>query len=83
MATVQVVAVKDRATQTFEKPWFVLHLNQAIRHFTDGINQKDTAMNAHPDDYDLWSLGTWDDATGKFNSIEPTQIAVGKNMVRQ
>lgn len=78
-----VVAIKDRAADAYNRPFFVNTVGQAIRAFQDEINRNaaDNTMYQHPDDFDLYSLGTFDDNTGHLvsNASGPEQIAIGKN----
>ena len=79
-----VVSVRDRAADAFGRPIFVAAIGQAIRSFQDEINRsgENNEMNKHPDDYDLYHLGTWDDESGKFEMLaEPKQLAIGKQVV--
>lgn len=80
----QIVSIKDRQANAYQQPWFVHQLGQAIRAFGDEINRKDSPSNQHPDDYDLYHLGEYDDNTGALTSQEdgPQQIAIGKNFIR-
>lgn len=78
----EIVAVHDRALDAYNRPIFVPTLGAASRMFLDEVNRKDSESNKHPEDYDLYHLGTWDDATGKFvNALEPKQIARGKDVI--
>lgn len=78
----EMCAVKDRALNAFMRPWFAQSLGQAIRMFTDEINNPQGELNKHPDDYDLWHLGTWNDDTGLMNpnTEAPKQLAIGKQV---
>lgn len=76
-----IFAVKDRALNAFMTPWFAQTVNQAIRMFQDEVNNPQGQMIKHPDDYDLYHLGSWNDDNGNFTNIENDQIAIGKNMV--
>lgn len=81
----QIVSVHDRAILGFGRPIFVAALGQAIRSFQDEMNRAapDNEMERHPDDYDLFHLGSFDDATGQmYNLAAPLQIAIGKQMKR-
>lgn len=78
-----VVAVFDRAAQLFGRPFFVVAPGQAIRSFTDEVNRKDQErgeFSRHPDDFDLWQLGTYDDAEGKFDSVQ-SMLVRGKDVL--
>jgi len=77
-----IVAVQDRALAAFNRPFFVPTRGAAIRAFSDELNKPESPMHQHPDDYDLYELGAWDDETGKFdNTTSPQQIAIGKNLI--
>lgn len=80
----KVVAIRDRAIDAFGQPVFVANTGGAIRSFGDEIRKPSTperpnALHDHPDDYDLYLIGTYDDATGELFSMRPEQIAVGKD----
>ena len=81
---IQVVcSVKDRAADAYGRPMFVPSIGVAIRGFTDEINRQaaDNQMYAHPDDFDLYELGTWDDNTCMFVGHEsPKVVALGKQV---
>lgn len=81
-----MVAIKDRALNAYMRPFFAQTKGQAIRMFNDEINNADSPMHKHPDDYDLWYLGEWDDQTGRLDNqgeyeheFQPEQLAIGKN----
>lgn len=83
-ANMVIVAVRDRAIDAFMRPFFMQTIGQAVRAFADEINRndKDNALAQHPEDYDLYLLGEFDEQTGRFlgqdNDRLPRQIAVGK-----
>ena len=78
-----VVSVKDRAAEVFNRPFFVPHRNVAIRDFTDEVNRvaADNQLNKHPDDFDLYLLGQFDDSKGTFVSEEPVVLVRGKDVI--
>ena len=79
-----VVSVKDRAAEVFNRPFFVPHRNVAVRDFTDEVNRAaaDNPLNRHPDDFDLYLLGHFDDSTGAFlRDSSPTVLVRGKDVV--
>jgi len=84
MAKVIVVAVKDRALDAFGRPFFTPTVGVAMRSFQDELNRQaeDNAMAKHPDDYDLFQLGTWDEETGEFENNK-RQLALGKEMLNR
>lgn len=77
-----IFAVRDRMTVSFMTPFFVRHKGEAERQFKDAINDPKTAIARHPEDYDLFELGSFDDGAGLFEVRVPEQVSVGKNVVR-
>lgn len=81
----QVVAVRDRAANLFMRPFVVNHLGQAIRGFADEINRNapdNQTMWQHPDDFDLYHIGTYSDEDGRINPCDPHMIATGKQLAQ-
>lgn len=79
----KILAVKDRAIDAFLQPFFTPALGAGIRAFQDEISNEQSPMHKHPDDYDLYHLGEFDTSTGEFSTIQPQQIAVGKQLTRE
>jgi hypothetical protein len=78
-----IVSVFDRAANAFGRPIFVSAIGAAVRSFQDEINREaqDNSMFHHPDDFDLYELGTFDDADGRFEALDrPRQVALGKQL---
>lgn len=75
----EVIAIKDRALDAYMRPFYAQTIGQAIRMFQDEIKRPDGEMAKHPDDYDLYHLGTWDDQDGTTTQQTPKQIAIGKH----
>lgn len=76
-----VMAVRDRAIDTFGQPFCAAAKGAAIRSFGDEVKRVDASnqLNKHPEDFDLYFLCEYDDQTGKFSEGSPEQIAVGKD----
>jgi len=66
MTILTIVSVKDRAVDAYNRPFYVPTIGAAIRSFTDEVNRNESEMQAHPEDYDLYDMGTFDDQTGTF-----------------
>ena len=81
----QVVAVFDCALEAFGRPVFCGSVGVATRSFQDEINRADDAndMYKHAKDFELYSLGAFDDSTGKFElPREPQLLARGKDLLK-
>lgn len=77
-----IFCVKDRATDNFGNPMFLMATGQATRSFSDEVNRKEAGnqLNMHPDDFDLYQLGTFDSETGTFQSYAPELVVRGKDV---
>lgn len=77
-------SVKDRATEMFGNPMFLMSTGQAIRSFGDEANRKDAQnqIHIHPEDFDLYLLGTFDTDTAEFELLtRPEKVAEARNLV--
>ena len=55
-----------------------------VRSFGDEINNPESAISKHPEDFDLYELGSFNDEDAAFICGErPRQIAIGKDVVRK
>lgn len=78
-----ICTVKDRAADAFGRPMFVPSTGVAIRSFSDEINRNnaDNQLYNHPDDFDLYELGQFDDNTGLFTlHDQPKLLSLGKQV---
>lgn len=78
----KVFSVRDRAIDAFGQPFFGVSRGGAIRSFADEVNRKDdnNQLYKHPEDFDLYYLGEFNDSDGCFDLARPEQIAVGKDV---
>lgn len=79
-----IVAVKDRAVDNYEDPSAQRSTQDAIRKFKDMINAEPerSPMAAHPDDYDLYQIGEYNEQQGTINPLEhPQLLARGKDLL--
>lgn len=75
-----IAAVRDRAVDAFGQPIFAPHIGQIVRSFTDEVNRADSEFNKHPEDYDLYEIGTFEPSTGIVTGGTPRMVAVGKDV---
>lgn len=78
----KMFAIRDRATDSFGNPMFLISAGQALRSFTDEVNRadKDNQLYQHPDDFDLYSLGEYETNSGTFDATLPSMVAAGKTV---
>jgi hypothetical protein len=76
-----ICSIRDSAADAYGRPFFLPSVGVAIRSFTDEVNRasEDNQIYQHPEDFDLFELGEFDDANGKFALLDvPKQLALGR-----
>ena len=73
-----VVCVFDVASQSFHAPLFFRANGAALRWFEDHLKrgEKGDPMCAHPDHFQLFHLGSFNDFDGSFNLLERPNLLV-------
>lgn len=83
--TKKIFTVKDRALDIYNLPFTMNTAAQAVRSFTDEINGDKTRSQVaqHPDDYDLYIIGEYDEQTAAVLPLQPIEMIVrGKDLIR-
>lgn len=78
-----VYAIFDGAAQAFLPPFCLRNDNQAIRAFSDCTNSPNHQFNEHPEDYTLFLMGTFCDATGMFTNRDPGPHSLGGGLLHR
>lgn len=72
----KIYAIYDSKLEAYMQPFFMQSKGQAVRAFTDTVNDDKTQFWKHPEDFTLFELGEYDDSTGKVSSYT-TNISLG------
>ena len=75
--------IYDSKADAYMQPWFLNTTPMAIRAFTDCIGDPKHNFGAHPEDYTLFSIGTYDNADAKIYSKAPVSLGNGIEFVQQ
>lgn len=80
-----IVAVKDLAIEAFQPPAFCRAKGEAMRGFTDAVNDPaNKQLNQHPEDFELWHIGYFNDQTGELAKLELNErLARGVDVLAQ
>lgn len=71
----QVMAVYDTKARAFVRPFFVPHVDVAIRSISDVLHgEQDHEFKRNPDDYQLYHLGSFWDHTGTFQLKDQPEL---------
>jgi hypothetical protein len=78
----KIVAIRDIKADLWFNPSFGPSTGQFIRSFGDECTntREGNVLAQHPEDFELYEIGEWDETTGQFKLLEkPRQIALGSN----
>lgn len=65
-----VCAVKDAKLEAFLPPFTAPARGVAQRMFSDAVNNADSPFSKHPEDFALYFVGVFDDATGHLHDMD-------------
>lgn len=78
-----IITVKDNAVEAFQPVSNVRAKGEAIRSFIDAINNpQNKQLHDHPEDFDLYTVGTYDDQTGNITPHTPERLMRGTDAKR-
>lgn len=85
MAQLKICAIKDRQLDSFITPFPMQSLGQAIRGFRDEVNNPQSDLHKHPEDYELYHIADFDQDTGALVQTDalPKQIAIASNLIER
>lgn len=69
-----VFSIYDHKAKAYSQPFHMVNEALAIRAFTANVNNPESAISTNPEDFTLYKLGSFDDNSGIFDSMEPQPI---------
>lgn len=78
-----MVAVRDSQADAYMRPFAVPSVGMAKRSFGDEVNRAaaDNQMYQHPEDFELFRIGEFDDVSGSLIPEAPTSLGTAKSFV--
>lgn len=77
----KILIMRDIKANAYGVPMFVASIGGAVRSFGDEINKSDgNALALHPEDYELYHVGEYNELTAEFKFCEREQVALGSNL---
>lgn len=72
----KVFTVYDAKTEAYLPPFYAQSVGQAERSFVTACNDENHEFYKYAEDFTLFHIGTFDDATGRFN-MEKAPFSLG------
>lgn len=69
-----VFSAYDEKAQVFLQPMFLVHQQEAVRSFKDEVAKPNSMLGRHPEDFKLYKLGSYNDSTGKLESLDVPEL---------
>lgn len=77
-----LVSLFDKKAEYFHPAYCIRNKALACRAFSDAIiNRNDSDLSNHPEDFELFQVGTFDLDKGKLESISPVSICSGLDFI--
>lgn len=73
MARLLVCSVFDVKVGAYAAPFFVRTRGEAVRSFMDACEDDKLPFRRHPEDYDLYCLGDFDEVSGLLTALAPCE----------
>lgn len=70
----KVFSIYDAKAKAFQTPFYMVELGQALRAFEDLCKDTDTLVYRHPEDFQLYEIGSYDDSNAKHESYIPLEL---------
>lgn len=80
----KIFSIYDEKAKAYFPPQFQPQIGQAIRTFTDIVNNPETQLHKHPEDYSLYHIGSFNDDNAKLESLnEPQFLARASEVIKK
>jgi len=78
------MVVRDRSADCYGTPYFALSVGAAARGFSDRLNRQEAenVMYDHPEDFELYEIGSYHDVTAELTSHAPRLVMTGSAAVK-
>lgn len=73
---IRYFSIYDRKATIFMPPFHALTDAAAVRSVQDAMSDPQTSLHRHPDDFVLFAVGEFDDASGVYTSQIPARHVV-------
>lgn len=71
-------SIRDVKAETWALPFSSINNATAIRDFQTLVSDGRTLVGQHPEDFDLFFVGSWDEAAGA--AVEPARVKLANGL---
>lgn len=74
-------AIRDGAIEAFVQPFFMRSTDEAIRALGQSVADPGSGFLKSPDDYTLYRVGAFDDASGLLSGHDPERVVGVRELI--
>lgn len=83
MQKLKIFAVYDKKSVAYANPFYFHQKGQAIRAFEDAVNDPQSPLSKHPEDFAIFEIGEWNDTTGVITPLpNPVPVEEALNVIK-
>jgi len=79
----KIYVIHDSKADAFMQPFFLNEDEQAIRGFSDSVNNQESPFHNHAGDYTLYKIGDYSEETGTIQGMDKTSLVNGIDVKKQ
>lgn len=72
-----IYSVYDSKAEAYMQPFFMQTRGAALRAFSDAVDDSNSVLSKHPEDYTLFEIGEFSDSDGTLTPLIPA-VTLGK-----
>lgn len=72
--TLFVFSILDNKSHLYSPPFYCRHTGEALRNFTELVNDERSSVSKYPSDYQLVQVATFNDEDGHFDPIKHVHL---------
>lgn len=76
-----IYSIRDAKMETFNRPFYMPADGAAIRAFQDEVNNKESELNRHPEDYALYTIGIFNEDDGEIMGQTPRKLTEATTLI--
>jgi hypothetical protein len=73
-----VYSILDSKSHVYSPPFLSRHTGEALRSFTDLVNDDRSTVSKYPGDFQLVQISTFDDELGVFMEVKPVFLGTAE-----
>lgn len=78
----KMFSVFDSKAAFYGTPFFMPNEAMAMRAFGDLVNDQNSSIAKHPEDYSLFFMGIFDDNVGTLKEVVPTCLVTASSLLK-